>query len=93
MLFPLPLPLLNTGPGASCVSCLSHGFPAELGQGRSKVQSQICAKPWVDQRGAGGRTSLIPLGSSSHEAPLGADLGVQLLRLIPAEAQVPEEGL
>lgn len=87
----LPLPLLNTGPGASCISCLSHGFPAVLGQGRSKFHSQICSKPWVDQRGVGRQTGLIPLGSSSHEDPLGADLGDQLLHLIPAEAQVLEE--
>lgn len=88
----VPPPPPNTGPGASCISWLSRAFPASLGQGRSKVQRQLHSKPEADQNGADRYTRLIHLGSSSHEAPLGADLGVQLLCLVSAEAQVQEAG-
>lgn len=37
------MPPPSSGSGASCSSWLSRGFPANLGQGRSKVQSQNSA--------------------------------------------------
>ena len=65
-------------------------FPGLSGRGEEQgPESKLCSKPWVNQKGAGGSE---PLRSSSHEAPLGADLGIWLLRLVSAEAQVLEAG-
>ena len=65
-------------------------FPGLSGPGEEQgSESKLCSKPWVNQKGAGGSE---PLGSSSHEAPLGVDLGILLLRLVSAEAQVLEAG-
>lgn len=65
------LPLPKTGRGASCISCLSRGFPA-IGDRGGAWSGVNCSEPWAGQRAAdrwvGGKTdylrTLQPCGSS-----------------------------